>query len=110
MNERARRVGENEALFRSINERQEEVAAAFGWLTGRLDIVCECGDRSCIERIALEPEDYRRVRADATLFAVLRGHDNPTVEDVVSEHGTWVVVRKREGGPAELARQTDPRR
>jgi len=110
VNERARRVGENEALFRSINERQEEVAAAFGWLSGRLDIVCECGNRSCIERIALEPDDYSRVRADATLFAVLRGHDDETVEEVVSDHGTWVVVRKREGDPAEYARQTDPRK
>lgn len=109
MNERARRVGTNEALFRLINERQEEVAEAFGWITGTLQIVCECRDRQCIERIELEPAEYERVRAEGTLFAVLRGHEEPGFEDVVADHGEWVVVRKHEGEPAALADRTNPR-
>ena len=109
MSERARRVGENEALFRGINERLEEVSGAFEWMTGSLQIVCECANRSCIERIDLQPDEYERVRADPTHFAVLRGHDEPGVEDIVADHGAWVVVRKHEGEPAEIAKRTSLR-
>jgi hypothetical protein len=109
MSERARRVGENEALFRGINERLEEVSDAFEWMTGSLQIVCECGDRSCIERIELEPSEYEGVRADPTHFAVLRGHDDPSVEEIVGDRGSWVVVRKYEGAPAEIAERTSLR-
>ena len=109
MDQRAVRVGENEALFRGINERLEDLAEGFGWVTGTLQIVCECGDRTCIERIELKPDEYERVRAEGALFAVSQGHNDPSVEDVVADHGAWVVVRKHEGGPAKLAEQLDPR-
>ena len=109
MSERARRVGENEALFRGINERLEEVSGAFEWMTGSLQIVCECGNRSCIERVELEPGEYESVRADPTHFAVLKGHNDPEFEDIVGDRGSWVVVRKHEGAPADIAERTSLR-
>jgi len=43
------------------------------------------------------------------LFLIVPGHDKPSVEDVVEQDGAFAVVRKRDGGPADLAAATDPR-
>lgn len=109
MSERARRVGENEALFRHVNERIEDVNRAFSPITSRMDVVCECGDATCTRRIELSVEDYERVRADSRRFVLVEGHDDPQVEHVVEHGAGWVVVVKEPGGPAEIAERTDPR-
>jgi hypothetical protein len=40
---------------------------------------------------------------------VLREHVVPDAEVVLEEHDRFVVVLKREGTPAEIAKQEDPR-
>jgi hypothetical protein len=50
-----------------------------------------------------------QLRSDSTHFAVFPGHELPDVEDVIARNGTYDVVRKHEGGPAEIAQRTDPR-
>jgi hypothetical protein len=107
MGERARRVGENEALFRSVNEQVRELGNEFGSET--LRIVCECGEQSCIEQIELSPGEYEAVRADATLFAIKPGHEVPNVETVVERNAGYWVVRKDAGAPRKIAEETDPR-
>ena len=109
MSERERRVGLNEALFRQVNERLEDLNEALGWVGGRMQVVCECGDEACIERISMSPEDYEAVRAVPTTFALVEGHDDPTVETVVERRDEFVVVRKHGGAPAQIAAETDPR-
>ena len=109
MDERARRIGENEAIYRAVNEKIEALNESFGTLAESMTIVCECGNLSCAEQIELDPGTYERVRADPAQFVIVPGHEIPDVEDVVEQHGTYDVIRKRPGGPAELARGTDPR-
>lgn len=109
MDERAKRIGLNEAVFREVNERIQDLAETFGLEDRKLDLVCECGDASCVEQIHLTLREYETVRADPTLFAIHHGHETPDVEDVVEMHDDYDVVRKRAGGPAALAEQTDPR-
>jgi hypothetical protein len=109
MDERARKVGENEALYRTVNERIETLNEAFGTLTDTMTVVCECGDGACAQQIDISVEDYERVRSDPTLFVIVPGHEVDDVEDVVEEKETFHVVRKHAGGPAELARESDPR-
>lgn len=109
MDERTRRVGLNEALFREVNEEIESLGRLTALADNSLDIVCECGDLLCAERIAVLTDAYEHVRADPTLFFVLRGHDIPAVEDVVESTKYYDVVQKRQGGAAELANATDPR-
>lgn len=109
MDERAHRLGLNEALFREVNERIEQVSESLQITTEQLAILCECGDESCTERVEVSTTDYERIRADPTLFFVLPGHEAPEVEDIVEQTRGWDVVRKRNGGPAELARELDPR-
>ena len=96
--ERGRQIGANEALFRAVNEQIE-----------RLDVVCECGDLDCAERIPIPISDYEEVRADSVLFLVKPGHQKPDIEEVVSEAPGYYVVRKRSGEPARVAVETDPR-
>lgn len=110
MDERGRRVGENEALFRQVNERIEDVNRTFATLTSHMDIICECGSAACAERLKIGLGDYERVRADAQLFIVLPGHELLDVEELEERHEDWFVVRKSKGEPAELAEETDPRR
>lgn len=108
MNERARRVGLNEAVFREVNERIEEISAAFG-PSAQLDLICECGDAECADRLSLEHRDYEEIRSDSTLFAVVPGHTDESVEDVVRREKDYEVVKKRVGEARALAEATDPR-
>ena len=104
MSERERRIAKNEEIFRRVNEQIEQINEAFGEVAGSMTLVCECGDTSCIEQIAVAPEEYRRLRADPTMFAIKPGHEIPDVEDVVDRLDRYWVVKKHEGGPAEVAR------
>ena len=109
MDERTRRIGENEALYRSINERIQDLNEGFGMITETMAVVCECGDIECTEQIELDIPTFERVRSDSAQFVVVPGHEIPDVEDVVERHETFYVLRKAEGGPAELAEQLDER-
>ena len=55
MNERKRRIGENEAIFRSFNEEVRALSRTFTVPTATLRIVCECGVRSCTEQLEVVP-------------------------------------------------------
>ena len=107
--DRDARIGLNEAVFREVNERISDLAEHFGLEDQPLDLVCECGDPNCVERISMSRSEYEKLRSDPTHFAVHGGHEQPEVEDVIAERGGYLVVRKREGPPADVARETDPR-
>ena len=103
---RKEQLARNEALFREVNERVQEVSEDRATLT--TDFVCECGDATCTQTIALRDEEYEHVRADPRLFVIVPGHEVPDVEEVVAENERFYVVRKH---PAEsvIAEETDPR-
>jgi len=109
MGERTRRVGENEAIYREVNERVAELSDRFGIEQERIEFVCECGDGGCIERIALTRDEYEHVRDDPRRFATVPGHEIPDLEDVVERHERYVVVEKRPGEPAAVAEESAPR-
>jgi hypothetical protein len=99
-------IARNEALFREVNERVQEVSEDRATVT--TDFVCECGDATCTETIALRDEEYELVRADPLLFAVVPGHEIPDVEEVVAENQRFNIVRKHVA-EAVIAQETDPR-
>jgi hypothetical protein len=109
MNDRERRVGENEVLYRSINERIEDLNQAFGTLSGEMTVICECGDGACADQIALDVATYERVRSNPTHFIIGPGHDVADVEDVLVKHAHFWIVAKHPGEPASVAIEHDPR-
>ena len=109
MNERTKRIGANEALFRQVNERLREVGTSFSLVTDVAEFVCECGDASCTERLRVPLAEYERVRADGALFLVARGHAAEDLEYSIDHGDGYDIVRKREGAPTDLAREQDPR-
>jgi hypothetical protein len=106
--ERERRIGMNEALFREVNERLEELAQGFAH-PGKLDLICECGNASCASRIEMDRKEYEQVRSDSATFAVVKGHEIPDVEEIVERGKRYDVVRKIADEAEEIAEKTDPR-
>jgi hypothetical protein len=107
---REARIGVNEAMFREVNERIEELADEFDIGSQPLHLVCECGNAQCVEHIQMMRSDYEELRADARRFGVHPGHALPDVETVVGRRQGYDVVEKNRGQPEKIARRTDPRR
>jgi hypothetical protein len=101
-------VARNEATTRQINEEIEQAHQATP-AEGPVRVLCECGHLECDRLIAITIAEYEGVRADATRFVVVRAHVMPEVERVVAETDRYTVVAKREGIPAAVAIQEDPR-
>jgi hypothetical protein len=100
----------NEAAARDQNEWIERTHDHVG-NGGRMDAyVCECGDAGCAKPIHLTREEYEDVRGYATRFAIAVTHENPEIDQVLSEGVRFSVVQKIAGIPARIARETDPRR
>jgi hypothetical protein len=94
----------NEALFREINERLQDLNIDFG----TSEWVCECSDLECVGRIEMTDAAYEEVRRDGTHFALLVGHEQIDIERVVARHGGYVIAEKT-GIGGELAMLRDPR-
>ena len=107
MSSREERIGLNEAVFREVNERIEDLAEASDLTTQSLDLICECGDAACVERLTMTRTEYKELRSDAHQFAVHSGHVYPDVESVVAERKGYDIVRKSSGVAAQIAEQTD---
>ncbi len=109
MEDRTERIGRNEALFRHVNERIQELNEGFAMVLDDFEFVCECGDATCADAIRMPLDEYERIRSTPTWFAVRAGHELPEVESVIERHGAYNVVEKHAGDAAELAREEDPR-
>jgi hypothetical protein len=88
------RKGQNEAWFREVNERLEDRAVTKLGSAERFRIVCECSAEECAERILISVGEYEAVRAEATTFAILPGHTDPSCERTVTRRDGYIVVEK----------------
>jgi len=102
------RLAQNEAFFRSLNERIREAAGEQGSDGHVYEFVCECADTACVERVRLTIDQYEEVRASGTRFILAEGHDIAKIETVVDRADGHVVVEKV-GVAAEVADALDPR-
>jgi hypothetical protein len=99
---RTERIGNNERLFREVNDRINGIQEDFGHAHA-FDIVCECGAQGCMERLTLTHEQYTALRENPRTFAVVAGHVAEDVEDVVERNEAFWVVEKKAGLPAAIA-------
>jgi hypothetical protein len=91
MNDRARRIADNEQRFRVFNDQVREVRVQLDAESG---FACECGDATCHERIVMSLEEYGHLRSDRRWFAVVPGHEAPGVERVIERAEGYNVVEK----------------
>jgi hypothetical protein len=98
----------NEALFREVNERIEGVSKTVPPEEQLMEFVCECDNRACTEKISATRAEYEAVRATATHFILVPGHEDPEVEHVALQNERFLVVEK-EGRAAQEAEKSDPR-
>jgi hypothetical protein len=110
LGDRQERAAQNQALFREVNERVNDVNDRFGGFTTVSDWLCECANDSCTKRVELATQEYEQVRSDGARFFVAPGDEHvwPEVERVIERHPNYWVVEKVERG-AEIAMQRDPR-
>ena len=105
---REERLAQNEAFFRSVNERIRDLADRHGSDQHPYEFLCECSDPACVDRVTLSLDEYEAVRADATRFVLAEGHADGTIEKVLEASPDHVVVEKV-GVAAEVAEALDPR-
>jgi hypothetical protein len=108
MNSWREKEARNQALFREVNERIEQVGESFG-TDGHSSFLCECGNRGCTQTIDLSNREYERVRAHGNRFVVALNHENPETESVVEQNSRFAVVETYAGAASRIARESDPR-
>lgn len=94
-----RRLVENEQVMEALNRRlQEQVARIRSEgdteASELVSCFCECSDLSCRGRILITPERYEEIHRDPSLFIVLAGHEEETIESVVDTWMDHLIVRK----------------
>jgi hypothetical protein len=105
---REEQIARNEALFRKLNERVQEIVTTIEHEPYALEVFCECGSASCVAKITLLRDEYEGIRAHPERFIVAPGHDTSEVERVVEKRsGSWIVQKEEEA--AQIARESDPR-
>src|SRR3954452_11283624 len=106
-NQTGKRIGQNEALFREVNERIGGLQGSLG-IAGALDIVCECGTADCTERFSISRDDYVALRDNPRRFVVVPGHEASEVEVAVAVvvGDGYLVVEKTDPDAVEVAEET----
>ncbi len=107
--ERLRRIGENEALYRLVNEQIKSLSSGVAASSGEFGVVCECATLDCKTQIMIRPEVYEQTRARSDHFIVLRGHQLDEIETVVEDHGSFFVIEKTPAEAKRIAAEMDPR-
>lgn len=108
MSSREERMAKNEAASRETNEEVER-AHEVDPPGRRIQISCECALKTCGRVITITVDEYRHLRMDPRQFAVVPEHFIGDIEWIVYENDRFAVVAKREGTPADVARDQNPR-
>lgn len=108
MDDRQRRLAQNETVFRDVNERIEGVAAKQGDDMHRYEFICECSNADCTFRVGLTLKEYEEVREQGTRFFVLANHAMLEVEQVIEHRDGYDIVEKT-GEAADFVARQNPR-
>jgi hypothetical protein len=90
----------NEALLRTVNDQIRALdEAAAGWADPDhlFEFQCECGKTNgCDSRVEMSLAEYERVRSQRDRFAVVPGHQDHEIEQVVEQNDRFLMVDKRD--------------
>ncbi len=101
---------QTQSIFREVNERVAEISEQKPLYAPAHDAICECAKPKCSEPLAITAEDYERIRAHSTWFAVAPSDDHifPEIERIVEKNeGFWIV--EKEDAAGAVAEKLDPR-
>ena len=101
---RQERAARNQAFFREVNERIEELSRP----AYSRAFICECCNETCHETLSIAIDEYEQMRSDGNRFAVLPGHEVPEVEEIIDANDRYLIVAKL-GTGGRVAEQLDPR-
>lgn len=102
---RARRLAQNETIFRQVNEHVRAAEERVRHDSPRF--ICECSQIDCDEHVPVDLDTYRTVRESPARFFVAPGHAEAEIEKVVESHATYEIVEKI-GPGREVAERTAP--
>jgi hypothetical protein len=105
---RSARLAQNEGVFRAGNEAIDSNLAAAG-LEGQRPYLCECGDASCLARVALTGAEYEAIRAHPARFFVVPGHEDFSAGEIVVEETVRYTVVEKQDDERKVVERTDPR-
>jgi hypothetical protein len=95
VDERQERIAKNESVFRAVNREIKHAEQELGGETDQvIEVLCECGRKGCNELITLTVAEYDGIHSQDDRFVVVRGHESPDIERVVSEGQGYFVVDK----------------
>ena len=102
-----KRQVENEAVFRTENEKHLKALAQFNELAESegehslttpeesvLHFICECSDENCDQRVAMTISEYVKTHKDRSCFIVIPGHETLEVEKPVMKKMKFTLVKK----------------
>jgi hypothetical protein len=92
MSPREVRYAKNQALFREVNERIVDLAERFQVLED-LQIICECANTGCIERLDVTHDEYARVREHSDWFLITPSHIACDFEQVVERRTRYEIIK-----------------
>src|ERR1051325_9149204 len=89
-------AAKNQALFREVNERLEDLNHAFEEVLPSGEFVCECAHQGCIQHVTLTVPDYEAVRQHGARFLVAPSDEHvwPDVARIIERNETYWVVEK----------------
>ena len=93
-------------LFRDVNERISTVADR-SLDESRIGFVCECFDRSCVEKVYLALMEYESLRLQPDHFVIAPGHTAALYQRLIEANDRFGLVQGRrsrtQAGTLQLA-------
>ena len=90
---RAVRQAKNREHFRVANEEIAKLADRFS--TASQGFICECSQIGCAEQIDVPLAVYHQVRETPSAYLVRAGHEDPTAEETILGHRSYLIVVPR---------------
>jgi hypothetical protein len=93
----ARKLAQNNAIFREANEKIEVAAEGFGFDRAQVaPFICECSDPRCTTIVQLTLAEYDRVRSNGRWFVHAPGHETSVAGavELVELNPGWALVEK----------------
>lgn len=94
----AERKARNVGVFRRANEKLERAAHDLGFVEedSLIPFLCECPRQDCMEVVMLSLREYEDVRASSRRGLAALGHEDLSIERVMSRNSRFLVTEKFE--------------